>query len=78
MEKLFCSIGDIIRIIATIASTPWPGEKPITVEVGATYEVVDLVGEGWDLKRVSGKGPDALRVLNSDMVKYVAVVGKDN
>ena len=78
MEKLFCSLGDIIRIIAAIATTPWPGEKSITVEVGATYKVIDLVGEGWDLKRISGKGPDELRILNSEMGKYVTVIGKDN
>lgn len=78
MEKIFCSIGDFIRIIATIATTSWPGEKPIIVEVGATYEVIDLVGEGWNLKRISGKGPDKLRILNSDMDKYVVVVGQDN
>ena len=55
-----------------------PAEKPIAVEVGATYEVIGLVGEGWDLKRKSGKGPDKLRILNSDMAKYVVIVGKDN
>ena len=36
---------------------------------------LNLVGEGWDLKLISGKGPDELRILNSDMGKYVTVIG---
>ncbi len=73
MEKLFCSIGDIVRFITAIETTPWPGEEPISVSIGATYKVINLAGEGWDLKRISGKGPKELRILNSDMGKYVIV-----
>lgn len=78
MEKLFCSIGDTVRIRASVTTTPWPGEVAVEVEAGAAYEVIGLVGWGWDLRRLSGKGPDELRILNSDMHRYLTVIGRDS
>lgn len=77
MNKLFCSVGDIVEFIVAITTTPWPGEEPTEVKVGSKYEIIDLVGEGWDLKRLSGDGPIELRILNSDMDRYVTIAKKE-
>jgi len=43
-------------------------------EAGARYRAVDPIGLGWDLEKVSGAGPDYLRIINSDMPRYATVV----
>jgi hypothetical protein len=72
---LFCNVGDVVEFIAEItATTPPDGELPMRVPIGSQYETVGLVGYGWDLRRITGDGPDEVRVLNSDMPKYVRVM----
>ena len=70
----FCNPGDVVEFMAAVTTNPWPGERSERVEAGARYRAVALVGWGWDLEKVSGKGPYYLRVLNGDMPKQVSVV----
>ncbi len=44
------------------------------LKVGDRYKVIDLIGSGWDLVRVTGIGPEYLRIINSEMQKYVRVL----
>jgi hypothetical protein len=72
----FCRVGDIVELTTSGTTNPWPGEVEERFEAGARYRAVDLIGWGWDLEKVSGAGPDYLRIINSDMPRYVTVVGR--
>jgi len=61
-DPLFCKVGDILEIKEEIVTTPWPGEISEVVEKGALYKAIGLVGFGWDLILVKGKGPTQLRI----------------
>lgn len=41
---------------------------------GQNYHVDDRKGAGWDLVRVSGDGPNGIRVLNEDVRDYFEIV----
>jgi hypothetical protein len=70
-KKLFCQIGDMVEVIHTIETNPWSGEKAETISTGARYKAVALIGWGWDLELVKGNGPKEVRILNSEMGKFV-------
>jgi hypothetical protein len=70
----FCGIGDVVEFVVSGATNSWGDETAERFEAGARYRVVGLVGWGWDLERVSGVGPDELRILNSSMPEYVTLV----
>lgn len=64
-------MGDVVRFKTNMVTTPWDNEEPEAINAGDLYVVVGLVGSGWDLERRSGSGPLKLRILNSEMQKYV-------
>ncbi|HEX8194568.1 MAG TPA: hypothetical protein VF571_00025 [Pyrinomonadaceae bacterium] len=70
-EQLFCEIGDTVEFICEAVTDS--NEK---IKIGDRYTVVDLIGWGWDLERVSGKGATFLRILNSEMKDYVNLYNK--
>lgn len=70
-EPLFCAVGDEVEFVKPAVTTPWKDEPSEQVAVGDRYKVVGLVGYGWDLQRVSGKGPVELRLINSKMKEHV-------
>ena len=45
-----------------------------TKAAGQLYRVDDRKGAGWDLVRISGDGPDEVRVLNGDVLDYFEIV----
>lgn len=70
---LFCATGDVVEFSVDVVFPRWQDETTETVRAGACYVTTGLVGFGWDLERVSGQGPERLRILNSEMSKYVVV-----
>lgn len=72
-EPLFCEIGSQVEFVKAVAPTHREGELTTTIAVGDRYRVARLVGFGWDLQRVSGKGPMEVRLLNSQMKEYVKI-----
>lgn len=70
---LFCEIGDSVAFIEDIEQSQFDDGSAIAKK-GDCYKVVDLVGSGWDLERISGDGPQYLRIINSDMKKYVRIL----
>jgi hypothetical protein len=74
---LFCEIGDEVEFVKAATTTPWENEPAEEVAVGDRYKVVGLVGYGWNLQRVSGKGPVELRLISSKMKEYVKLRGDE-
>ncbi|HEY9886673.1 MAG TPA: hypothetical protein V6C96_05365 [Vampirovibrionales bacterium] len=64
LPKLNCEINTHLIFIEECISE---NEK---VYIGDVYLVLNLVGFGWDLKKVRGHGPEFLRIMNSDINKY--------
>ena len=71
---LFCKLGDLVEFISGVFTTPEDDEAPLEISRGARYRAVGLVEFGWDLRRESGVGPVDVRILNSQMARYVVVV----
>lgn len=71
---MFCEVGDLVEFFADVHWNSSPGNGD--VKAGNRYEVIDLIGAGWDLRRISGNGPEYLRIMNSKMREYVIVVSK--
>jgi hypothetical protein len=71
---LFCKLGDLVEFVSDVFTTPKDDEAPLEISKGARYRAVGLVEFGWDLRRESGVGPVDVRVLNSQMARYVVVV----
>jgi hypothetical protein len=74
LPPLSCEVGDLVELLISGMATPWPDQTAERFEAGARYRVGGLVGWGWDLEKVSGVGPDQLRILNSLMPESVAIV----
>jgi hypothetical protein len=72
-RKLFCNVGDVVEFIVEVARTPPEVDAPVRIAIGSQYETVALIGWGWDLRRITGEGPDEIRILNSEMPTYVRV-----
>jgi hypothetical protein len=73
---LFCKVGDVVEFKINVTTTSWDdGSEEIVA--GARYEVVDLVGSGWNLRLLSGKGAKEVRLLNSDSYKYLLIRNSD-
>ena len=72
----FCRVGDVVEFTMSVTTTPWPGEREVRIDAGDRYRAVGLVESGWDLERLSGTGPDYLRIINTEMPKYVTVVSE--
>jgi hypothetical protein len=70
-QSLFCQIGDLLVFTRRVETSAWPGEPAQVVEAGDVYEAVSLTENGWDLERRQGGGPSHLRLLNSQLSKYV-------
>jgi hypothetical protein len=73
LPELNIEIGDIVEFTRDVSIDSREGDTSF-VEKGARYRVENLVGFGWDLEFVSGHGPTWVRILNSDVPKYVARV----
>ena len=70
-----CDIGDVVEFrLEVSATTPPEGDTPERIEVGARYVVTGKTGAGWDFSRISGQGPTQIRILESDVPKYVRVI----
>ena len=74
-QNLFCRIGDVVEITHAIKTNPWPDAKSQTIPSGTRYKAVALTGYGWDLKLIKGNGPEEVRILNSEMHKYLKRIG---
>lgn len=70
----FAPEGSIVEFKIEVSTNSWPGERASVVPKGSRYKLVRLVGFGWDLERVGSLGPDALRLLDSQMEGMVRVV----
>lgn len=78
-EELVCKLGDIVKLIAEFESREHymdqpPGPITFTEAAGQLYRVEDRKGAGWDLIRISGDGPDNIRMLNGDFLDYFEIV----
>lgn len=69
-STLFCKVGDLVEFALDIDAANFDGREG-SVSRGDIYEAACLVGSGWDLKKLSGSGPEWLRLLNSEMPRYV-------
>lgn len=73
-----CNLGDLLEVIAPLdllgtMDDPTPS---VVQASGQIYKASGLVDRGWDLTRVSGDGPDEIRILNSYVKKYFKVLPK--
>ncbi|HEY5927609.1 MAG TPA: hypothetical protein VIV11_38255 [Kofleriaceae bacterium] len=75
--ELFCRVGDVVEVTHDAATASIDGEAPRKIAAGSRYRAVALVEWGWDLERVAGDGPDELRILNSQMPRYVKRIDGD-
>lgn len=71
-----CSLGDLLEVIAPLdllgtMDDPTPS---VVQASGQIYKAIGLVDQGWDMKRMSGDGPDEIRILNSYVKKYFRVL----
>ena len=78
-EDLVCRLGDHLKLIADFEGRQHeidetPGPMTYTKAAGQLYRVDDRKGAGWDLVRISGDGPDEVRVLNGDVFDYFEIV----
>ncbi len=75
MRELFCSIGNVVEFVRDVKETSSVSRRSVdAICHGARYRVTGLVGNGWDLERLSGSGPTTIRVSNADMDKLMKVV----
>ena len=77
MERA-CALGDLLEVIAPldlIGTMDDPTPSVIQAS-GQIYKASGLVGRGWDLVRISGNGPDEIRILNRYVKKYFKVLPK--
>jgi hypothetical protein len=65
-QQLFCKVGDTLEFIREVIL-----DSNERVNIGDRYTVVNLIGSGWDLEKLSGEGSTFLRILNSEMKDYV-------
>lgn len=72
----FCEIGDVVEFVMEVTTTPVDEKAAERIAPGARYITVALVGAGWDLRRVLGQGPDEIRILDSQMHKYVRLTNQ--
>ena len=49
-DDLFCQIGDYVKLKTDINTTGWPGEESESIKKDSVYEVINVVGYGFDLK----------------------------
>lgn len=73
MQPLFCKIGDTVEFICDLYSESWDKDEE-KIKPGDKFKIVDLIGSGWDLQRVTGSGPEYLRIINSEIKNYVKVL----
>lgn len=73
LPPLFCKIGDTVEFTRDLYSEFWDDEEK-EVKIGDKYKTVNLIGSGWDLQKVTGEGPEYLRIINSEMKDYVKVL----
>ena len=73
-----CKLGDLLEVIAPLDLLGTMDDPtPSVVQVsGQIYKASGLVDRGWDLTRVSGDGPDEIRILNSYVKRYFKVLPK--
>lgn len=73
-----CNLGDLLEVIAPLdllGTMDDPTHSVLQVS-GQIYKASNLVDRGWDLTRVSGDGPDEIRILNRYVKKYFKVLAK--
>ena len=73
-----CNVGDLLRSITAFEAHEWDGPNQTFHPGNQVYKAIALKGRGWDLLLVSGEGPDELRVMNGDMMKYFRVVSDNS
>ena len=74
-KDLVMRLGDHLRLIADVdTNDEEAGVSMHTKAAGQLYEAADRKGAGWDLVKLSGEGPDPLRVLNGDVLTYFEIL----
>lgn len=73
-----CNLGDLLEVIAPLdlLGTMDDPTQSVVKASGQIYKASGLVDRGWDLTRVSGDGPDEVRILNSYVKNYFRVLPK--
>ena len=71
-----CNVGDLLQVIAPLnLNGSWEDPTPSVVQpTGQIYRAVNLVSRGWDLKLVSGNGPEEIRIMNGNVSNYFRVL----
>lgn len=74
-----CNLGDLLEVIAPLdllgtMDDPTPS---VVQASGQIYKASGLIDRGWDLTRISGDGPDEIRILNSYVKDYFRVLPKE-
>lgn len=71
-----CNIGDLLEVIAPLDLLGVEeGQAGDAVQPsGQIYRAVSLVSRGWDLRLVSGNGPEEIRIMNGYVADYFRVL----
>ena len=78
-EDLVMKLGDRLRLIADLDTNDADaGVSMHTKAAGQIYEASDRKGAGWDLVKLSGEGPNPLRVLNGDVLAFFEVLPRED
>lgn len=74
-KDLVMRLGDHLRLIADMdTNDEEAGVSMHTKAAGQLYEAADRKGAGWDLVKLSGEGPNPLRVLNDDVLRHFEIL----
>ena len=65
MCELYCGVGEMLVFVCKVET-----ESGI-IEKGDKYLAAEMIGFGWNLERVTGNGPPTVRILNSQMGRYL-------
>lgn len=74
LPKLFCNVGDLVEFVDEVPITDLEGKPIQVIGKGACYRAGELIGWGWNLYRVTGRGPESIRMLNSHLFERAVIV----
>lgn len=78
-KDLVMSLGDRLRVVADLdTNNDEAGTLRHTKAAGQIYQAAGRKGAGWDLVKLSGDGPNPLRVLNGDILTYFEILPSQN
>lgn len=69
-----CKVGDILEFINDVTTHSWDKDHEEVAKKGDRYKVQGQVENGFDLVKISGEGPEEIRILNSLIPTYLKVV----